>query len=325
MEVERPHPVAEEVLVRIHAASINDWDWCITKGSPFYIRLLCGLFKPKIKIPGVDISGRVDAVGDSAKLFEPGDTVYGDLSECGFGGFAEYACIPETSLSRMPAKISFMQAAAIPHAAALALQGLRDVGKLQSHDTLLINGAGGGVGTIGLQIARSLGVQHVTGVDHQDKLEMMRSLGFDEVFDYTEEDFTNAGRKYDLILDTKTNRFPLRYLRALNPSGVYVTVGGKTFRLIQALLLSPIVRLFSRKRIRIVALEANRDLNYIGELLDSGKIEPVTEGPYRLDELPEAIQRFGDGLHKGKVIISMEQDETAQQSAVANGEQALLR
>lgn len=306
-EVDKVAPGDGEVSVRVHASSVNDWDWCITKGSPFYIRLFCGLFRPKTKIPGVDISGVVEVVGSHVTKFKPGDAVYGDLSECGFGGFAEYVCVPETALSPKPAGISFADAAAIPHAATLALQGLRDVGGLQPHGKLLINGAGGGVGTIGLQIARALGVENVTGVDHKDKLEMMRAQGFDEVLDYTEVDFTSTGNTYDLILDAKTNRSPLKYLRALNPGGRYVTVGGKSFRIIQVLLLNPIIKLFSQKRVRLVALKTNQDLDFISVWLDEGKIVPVIEGPYKLCEIQAAVQRFGEGRHKGKIIISMEQ------------------
>ncbi|WOO40168.1 NAD(P)-dependent alcohol dehydrogenase [Rubellicoccus peritrichatus] len=311
-EVEQPQVGANEVLVKVHAASINDWDWCIVKGSPFYIRLLCGLLKPKVRIAGVDIAGRVEAVGDAVKTFQPGDTVYGDLSDCGLGGFAEYASIPEASLSRMPAKADFIQAAAIPHAATLALQGLRDVGQLEPTDTLLINGAGGGVGTIGLQIARSLGVGHVVGVDHASKLDMMRSLGYDEVIDYTQCDFTSAGKTYDLILDTKTNCFPLKYLKALKPNGSYVTVGGQTLRLIQTLLLGRAVRMFSTKKLRIVALKPNKGLGDISAMIDNNEITPITEGPYPLEDIAEAVQRFGDGLHQGKLIISMDTGERLQ-------------
>lgn len=306
-EVDKVAPVDGEVSVRVHASSVNDWDWCITKGSPFYIRLFCGLFRPKTIIPGVDISGVIEAVGSHAAKFEPGDAVYGDLSECGFGGFAEYVCVPETALSPKPAGVSFVDAAAIPHAATLALQGLRDVGGLKPQGKLLINGAGGGVGTIGLQVARALGVENVTGVDHKDKLEMMRSQGFDEVLDYAEVDFTSTGNTYDLILDAKTDRSPLNYLRALNPGGRYVTVGGKIIRIIQVLLLKPIIKLFSQKRVRLVSLKTNQDLDLISEWLEAGKIVPVIEGPYKLCEVQEAVQRFGEGRHKGKIIISMEQ------------------
>ena len=230
-EVERPAPKDDEVLIKVHAAAVNDWDWCLVRGKPFYIRLLCGLLEPRVKIPGVEISGQAEAVGKNVTKFKPGDGVYGDISECGFGGFAEYVCAHENALALKPAGMTFVEAAAIPHAAMLALQGLRDDGQIQPGQKLLINGAGGGVGTLGIQIAKSFGVEEATGVDNSGKLDMMRSLGFDHVIDYTQEDFTESGQRYDLILDTKTNRSIFKYMRALTPNGIYVTVGGATTRL----------------------------------------------------------------------------------------------
>ena len=201
-EVATPKPKDDEVQIKVHAASVNDWDWCLMRGTPFYVRLLCGLLKPKIKIPGVDVAGQVEAVGRDVKRFRPGDNVYGDLSECGFGGFAEYVCAKENSLALKPAGMTFVEAAAIPHAAMLAVQGLRDQGQIQPGQRLLINGAGGGVGTLGVQVAKSIGAE-VAGVDNSGKLQMMRSIGFDHVLDYTKEDFTQTGQCYDLILDTE--------------------------------------------------------------------------------------------------------------------------
>ena len=305
-EVPKPTPKDDEVLIKIHASSINDWDWGLIRGKPFYIRLLCGILKPKINIPGVDIAGQVEAVGNNVKKFQPGDEVYGDLSGCGFGGFAEYVCAPDSALALKPAGLSFIEAAAVPHAAMLAVQGLRDVGQIQPGQTLLINGAGGGVGTLGVQIAKFIGVEEVTGVDSVSKLDMMRSIGFDHLVDYTQEDFTKTGQCYDLILDVKTNRSIFDYARALTPDGIYVTVGGTTTRLLQAFFLGPLLRLFSKKNIRIVALKPNKDLDYINELFEEGKIKPVIDGPYKLNEVPEAIRYFGEGKHKGKVVITLE-------------------
>lgn len=305
-EIDKPIPGPSDVLVKIQAAAINDWDWSLVSGKPFYIRLLCGLRKPKVNIPGLDISGEVEAVGSEVTRFKVGDRIYGDLSESGFGGFAEFVCVPEKAIAIKPGNIDFVEAAAIPHAAELALQGLRDEGNLQAHQSLLINGAGGGVGTIGIQIARELGVKQVAGVDHTEKMELMNSLGFDSVIDYTKEDFTDGKNRYDLILDTKTNRSIFRYLKALHPHGTYVTVGGSTFRLIQALLLAPLVALFSKKRIRIVALKTNRNLDYIRTLVESGKITPTIDSRHPLDAVSKAIERFGSGKHQGKVILLTE-------------------
>ena len=305
-EVTKPRPKDDEVLIKIHAVSVNDWDWGLVRGKPFYIRLFSGFLKPKINIPGVDIAGQVEAVGSNVKKFQPGDEVYGDLSGCGFGGFAEYVCAPENALAMKPARMTFVEAAAVSHAAMLAVQGLRDVGRIQPGQKLLINGAGGGVGTLGVQIARFIGVEEVTGVDSESKLDMMRSIGFEQTIDYKQEDFTKNGQLYDLILDTKTIRSIFDYTRALTPNGSYVTVGGTTARLLQAFFLGPLVRLFSKKNIRIVALKPNKDLDYMNELIEAGKVKPVIDGPYNLNEVANVIQYFGEGRHKGKVVISLE-------------------
>lgn len=303
-EVASPTPKDNELLIKVHATAVNDWDWCLMRGTPFYIRLLCGVLKPKVRIPGVDVAGQVEEVGRNVTKFQPGDEVYGDLSECGFGGFAEYVCAPESALASKPSGMTFVEAAAIPHAAMLAMQGLIDQGQIQPGQKLLINGAGGGVGTLGVQVAKSFGVE-VTGVDKSEKLDMMRSIGFDEVIDYTKEDFTQTGKCYDLILDTKTNRSIFNCLRALAPTGTYVTVGGDTARLLQAFLLGPLVRRLSKKNVRVLALKPNKDLDHASELFEAGKVTPVIDGPYRLGEVPEVIQRFGDGSHKGKLVISV--------------------
>lgn len=304
-EVAKPLPKDDEVLVKVHAASVNDWDWGLVRGKPFYIRLFCGFLKPRFNTPGVDIAGQVEAVGKNVKKFQPGDNVYGDLSESGFGGFAEYVCAPETTLAIKPNSLSFTEAAAVPHAAMLAVQGLLDVGQIKPGQTLLINGAGGGVGTLGVQIVKSLGVEEIAGVDSASKSELMLSLGFNRALDYRQEDFTKDKQRYDLILDTKTNRSIFHYIRALTPNGIYVTVGGTTARLLQAFLLGPIIRRFSKKSIRIVALKPNKDLNYMNDLIEAGKVKPVIDGPYTLDEIPKAIRYFSEGKHNGKVVISI--------------------
>ena len=306
-EVTKPTPKDDEVLIKVHAASVNDWDWGLTRGKPFMIRLLCGLLKPKYKIPGVDIAGQVEEVGRNVKKFQPGDEVFGDLSECGFGGFAQYVCASENALTLKPANMTFEEAAAIHHAAMLAIQGLRDKGQIQQGQKLLINGAGGGVGTFGVQIAKLYGVE-VTGVDSSGKLDMLRSKGFDHVIDYKQEDFTKNGQCYDLILDVKTNRSIFDYAHSLSPNGTYVTVGGSMTRLFQALILGPWISIFSKKNIRILALKPNKDLAYMNELFETGKLKPVIDGPYKLSEVPKAIQYFGEGKHQGKVIITVEHD-----------------
>jgi len=302
-EVDKPVPRDNEVLIKVYAVSINDWDWGLIQGIPFINRLLNGLLKPKRKILGSDISGRIEEVGRKVKQFQPGDEVYGDLSG-DWGGFAEYVCARENALIRKPVGMTFEAAAAIPQASMLAVQGLIDKGKIQSGQKLLINGAGGGVGTFAVQIAKLYGVE-VTGVDSSGKLEMMSLLGFNQVIDYTKVDFTKEGKYYDLILDVKTNRSIFDYTRALSPNGAYVTVGGLMFRLFQALILSPWILIFSKKKICIVGLKQNKDLAYMNKLYEAGQLKPVIDRLYKLDEVPEAFRLFSKGYHKGKIVITL--------------------
>jgi len=301
-EVEKPFPKDDEVLVKVHAVSINDWDFGLLQGD-FINRILNGLRKPKRTILGSDIAGRIEAIGKNISKFKIGDEVYGDLSGR-WGGFAEYACAQEKALALKPARMSFEEAAAIPQAAMLAVQGLIDKGKIHAGQKLLINGAGGGVGTFGVQIAKLYGIE-VTGVDSTGKLDMLRSLGFDHVIDYTREDFTKNGQQYDLILDAKTNRSMFDYARALSPHGVYVTVGGSTGRLFQSLLVGPWISMVNKKHIRLVALKTNKDLIYMNQLFEAGKVKPVIDGPYKLENFHEAFRIFDKAEHKGKVVITM--------------------
>jgi len=303
-EVETPTPKDDEVLIRIHAVSINDWDWGLLRGTPFINRLLCGLFRPKKTILGSDIAGRVEAVGNNVERFRLGDEVFGDLSGR-WGGFAEYVCAPETALALKPPSMTFAEAAAIPQAAMLAAQGLRDKGGIRPGQRVLINGAGGGVGTFAVQIAKLYGVE-VTGVDNSAKLDLLSSVGCDKVIDYTEEDFTRNGTRYDLILDVKTNRSIFAYVRALSPNGTYVTVGGSMACLFQVFLFGPLISMTSKKATRVVALKPNKDLAYMCELFEAGKVRPVIDRLRKLSEVPEAMRYFGEGNHKGKVVITLE-------------------
>jgi NADPH:quinone reductase-like Zn-dependent oxidoreductase len=305
-EVPKPYPKDNEVLIRVHAVSLNDWDYELLKGV-FINRLMNGLQKPKRQILGSDIAGRIEAVGKDVKQFRVGDEVYGDLSGR-WGGLAEYVCAREDEVARKPAAMSFAEAAAIPQAGMLAAQALRDKGHLQPGQKLLVNGGGGGVGTFAVQIAKLYGVE-VTGVDHTSKLELMRSIGYDHVVDYTKEDFTRSGRCYDLILDVKTSRSIPQLTRALCPNGMYVAVGGSMRRLLQALLLGPWISKVQKKRIGIVALRRNKDLLYMNELYEAGKLSPVIDGPYRLEEAPDAFRLFGSGKHKGKIVLLCEGEQ----------------
>lgn len=301
-ETVKPFPKDDEVLIKVYAVSINDWDFGLLRGD-FINRMLNGLLKPKKKILGSDIAGRIEAVGKNITRFKAGDEVYGDLSGR-WGGFAEYVCAPENAIAPKPAAMSFIDAAAIPQAGMLAVQGLIDKGKIKPGQKLLVNGAGGGVGTFAVQIAKLYGIE-ATGVDSTGKLDMLRSMGYDHVIDYTREDFTKNGRCYDLILDVKTNRSMFDYARALCPNGTYVTVGGSIGRLLQALLLGPLIAMLRKKHIRIVALKPNKDLMYMNELFETGKVKPVIEGPFKLDEFAAAFRIFGKGEHKGKVVITV--------------------
>ena len=303
-DVATPAPKAGQVLVRVHAASINDWDWGLLRGSPFVIRLLNGLFSPKVRIIGCDIAGRVEAVGEGVTAFRPGDDVYGDLCMCGFGAFAEYACAPEAGLARKPRNMTFEQAAAIPQAGMLAVQGLIDAGRIRSGQRVLLNGAGGGVGTLALQIAKLHEVE-VTAVDKVHKLDRLRAMGADHVIDYRQEDFTRSGKSYDLILDVKTSRSPLAYARALGPKGIYATVGGSIPRLLQFVLLAPLLSRWSDKHLRIVSLKPNKDLAYMNELFEAGKLVPVIDSSYTLANVPDALRRFGTGDHQGKIVVTV--------------------
>ena len=304
-DVEKPTPRDDEVLIKVHAASINSWDWDLLRGT--FQGRLAGLLKPKFKILGCDIAGRVVAVGKNVKHLKPGDEVFGDTS--GFrardwGAFAEFVSAREDILALKSAKMTFVQAAAIPQAAILALQGLRK-GRIQKGQKVLINGAGGGGGTFAIQIAKSIGT-HVTGVDSTEKLDIVRSIGADEVIDYIKEDFTKNGQRYDLILDVITTRSVFDYKRALAPKGIYVTVGGATPRLLQLALLGPFI---SRgRKFKILGHKTNKkDLNILTELFDEGKVKPVIDKCYPLAETPEAFRHFGEGHFKGKVVITMDE------------------
>ena len=302
-EIERPVPQPGEVLVRVHAASINDWDWGLLQGPtlPF-------MRTPPKPILGSDVAGRVVGLGSGVRRFRVGDAVYGDLSRMGphgWGGFAEYVCARERSLVPKPARMTFDQAAALPQAGQLAVQGLFAAGPLKQGQKILINGAGGGVGTIGVQIAKAQGAE-VTGVDSAVKLEMMRSIGFDHVIDYQTEDFTKNGKCYDLIVDTRTTRTSAEYARSLSPGGTYATVGGPEMKVLFRILFAGWrMRFVSDKRLRLIGLKPNRDLPYLNEQFEAGRLVPVIDGPYTLNQGAAALRHFGSGNHKGKVVITM--------------------
>ncbi|MFQ5351491.1 MAG: NAD(P)-dependent alcohol dehydrogenase [Candidatus Binatia bacterium] len=305
-EIEKPIAGDDEVLVRVRAASANAADWHLLRADPFLIRLMgFGLLKPKNRVLGADIAGCAEAVGRNVKQFQPGDEVFGDLSACGFGAFAEYVCVPETALAAKPAGLTFEQAAAVPLAGVTALQGLRDKGQIQPGQKVLIHGASGGVGTFAVQIAKAVGAE-VTGVCSTRKLGMVRSIGADRIIDYTEEDFADNGQHYDLILGVGGNRWILDYKRALRPSGIYVMVGGSVLQMFQAMILGPWISMSGSRSVGNLMAKPNQDdLVALKALIEAGKVRPVIDRRYELSDLPEAIRYLEAGHVQGKIVITV--------------------
>jgi len=302
-EVDKPIPQESQVLIRVHAATINDYDWSLVTGKPYLYRLLFGVFKPRLR-PGMEVSGIVESVGREVQHFKAGDAVYGDTSEGGFGTMAEYVAIHEKALVKKPSELSHLEAVCFPHASILALQGLRDSGKMQAGQNILINGGGGGVGSFALQLAKLQGCE-VTGVDNASKLEAMKNWGYDAVIDYKKTNFTQASIQYDLILDCKSSLSPFSYLKALKPEGKYISVGGKVSVLLSLLFWGVIFRPFTKKRLQILALKPNKGLDYINKLVSENKLKATVDGPYKLEELPRLINYFGTGKHQGKIVVEL--------------------
>jgi len=305
-EVAKPTPKDNEVLVKVHASSINSWDWEFQSGTSFINRLLFGLFKPKPEkqILGADIAGTVEAVGKNVTRFQLNDDVFGDLWDR-WGGFAEYVCAPQRSLELKPVNSTFMEAAAVPQAGVLALQGLRKTGQIRPGQKVLINGAGGGVGTFAVQLAKLSGAE-VTGVDKSHKLEVIRSVGADHVIDYRKEDFTQTGQRYDLIIDTQGIRSMFDYKRALSPHGTYAMVGGDIPRMLQALFFKFWGSITGGQKFNFVAEGPNKGLADLKVLIEAGKVVPVVDKCYKLSEVPEAMRYFSEGRHAGKVVVDIE-------------------
>lgn len=303
-EVEKPVPADDEALIKIQAVSLNRSDWEGLVGEPLYARF-GGLQKPSRQILGSDIAGQVEAVGANHKQFKPGDEVFGDILSV-MGGFAEYACARGTVMALKPAGMSFEVASTLPQASIIALQAMRDKGQVQPGQRVLINGAGGSTGLFAIQLAKLYGAE-VTGVDNTGKLDFMRSIGADHVVDYTCEDFTKTGQQYDLILDLISHRSIFNYPRALKPNGNYFFVGGLVRVMFQILFLGPWIRRATTKKIRILMVQPNRkDLIYMAELCQAGKITPVIDRRYPLSEVPQALRYLGEGRAKGKIVITIE-------------------
>jgi len=298
IDVEIPTPRNDEVLVKVHAASVNSWDWELLRKKPPMVSLGRRSDR-RYKILGADIAGQVEAIGKDVKQLRPGDEVFGDLCNSGWGGFAEYVCARENALLLKSASMTFEQAAAIPQAGLLALQGLRK-GQIKQGQKVLLNGAGGGVGSFALQIAKSIGAE-VTAVDSTTKLDMLRSIGADHVIDYTKEDFTKKGQTYDLILDVAASRSLSNFKHSLRPKGKCVLIGGSMSVIFKALFFGS----FGSKKVVCLLYKPNKDLAIIKDLFETGKVIPVIDRRYPLSEVGEAIRHLGDGHVKGKIVITV--------------------
>ena len=310
-EIATPTPADDEVLIKICAAAVNPLDSGVMQG-PWIARLMSGgLLTPKHKILGADIAGRVEAVGRQVTQFQPGDEVYGGLygglfGGRGLGGFAEYVCAVEDRLALKPANISFEDAAAVPVAAITALQGLRDKGRIQPGQKVLVDGASGGVGTFAVQIAKSFGAE-ITAVCSTRNVDTARSIGADHVIDYTREDFTQSGQRYDLILGANAHHSIFDYRRALSRDGIFVMVGGGLVQMLQVMLLGPFLsRIGSKKIGMILAKINNKDLVFLKDLLEAEKVVPVIDRRYSLSGVAEALRYLGEGHAQGKVVITVE-------------------
>jgi NADPH:quinone reductase-like Zn-dependent oxidoreductase len=311
-DVEKPTVGEKDVLIRMRAASVNPLDWHFMRGTPYLVRMMTGLRKPKVKRLGVDVAGEVEAVGREVNQFKPGDAVFGTCR----GAFAEYACAPETACVMKPDNVTFEQAASVPIAAFTALQSLRDKGQIGPGQNVLINGASGGVGTFAVQIAKSFGA-HVTGVCSTRNVDMVRSIGADHVIDYTQEDFTKSGQRYDILLDLIANHSLSACRRIINPKGICITAGGSAgrwmvrpiARSITALVLS---RLVGQKFIGFLARPSKEDLTIMHNLMKAGKVTPVIDKLYNLSQVPAAIRYLEAGHARGKVVITVgDTDKTA--------------
>ncbi|MBN1398725.1 MAG: NAD(P)-dependent alcohol dehydrogenase [Bacteroidetes bacterium] len=309
-DIEKPVPKDNEVLIKIYASSVNFNILGLVKGKPFMARFWSGLLKPKIRIPGNDISGQVEAVGKNVTRFHPGDKIFGDIYEHGFGAFAEYVAVPENAPALKPSNLTFEEAGAVPESALVALHALRDKGHIQKGKKVLIYGASGGIGTFAVQIAKAFGAE-VTGVCSTRNLDLVQSLGADHVIDYTKDDFINDGQKYDLIVSIAGYRSIFNYRRALSPAGIYVCIGGAMTgpkamtQIFQALLLGPIISITGKKKLGILPLipSSQKDLDLIRELIESGKVRPVIDRRFPLQQTAEALKYYEDRHSRGKIVI----------------------
>jgi NADPH:quinone reductase-like Zn-dependent oxidoreductase len=319
-DVPTPLPADDEVLIKVYASSVNPLDGYLIRGPLFFLPALAGLFKPKHRIAGADIAGKVEAAGKDVTGFQPGDEVFGGAWDArGTGGFAEYVCARPECLSNKPDNITFEEAAAVPVAAITALQGLRDQGAIQAGQTVLIDGASGGVGTFAVQLAKWFGAE-VTAVCSSRNLHSARSLGADHVLDYAREDFTKGGRRYDLILGVNAHHSPFDYRRALKPGGIFVLIGGNLGRILQGLVLGPLLSRLGARKMRFFLAKMNApDLALLGDLLANRTIIPVIDRRYGLSDITEAVRYREEGHARGKVVITVVAGTESSGKAVKNG------
>jgi len=304
-EMEKPSPKPDEVLIKVKAASINSWDWDLLHGRPWVNRMMFGLSRPKkINILGCDIAGTVEEVGSAVSQFKVGDNVFGDLCNGNWSTFAEYACANEKNIALMSPGMSFEDAAALPQAGVMAVQSLIEKRHVKTGDHVLLNGAGGGIGTLVIQIARTYGAE-ITGVDSEEKLEAIRSLGADHVIDYRKHDFTANKNAYDIIIDVVANRSLSKYKNALKPNGVFQMIGGTASSIIETMAFGSLLSMTGSKKICVLVHKPNQELPYLKELYESGKLKPVIDRTFPLEKGVEAFKHFGAGHFKGKVVITM--------------------
>lgn len=303
-EIEKPVPKDNEVLVKNFATSINSADWDFIRGKPYLYRLLFGIQKPKFPILGCDFAGQIISTGKNVSRFKPGDEVYGDVSGCGFGAFAEFISVPENALCFKPAEMSFEEAACFPQAGVLALQSIYDKKPVKRGDKVLINGAGGSVGTLALQLAKHMGAE-VTCVDRSDKLSALSSLGADHVIDYTREDFTNSSKKYHLIIDVIANRSVYKYNRSLLPDGNFIMIGGSISTLFSTLTTGSVISAGSSRKLGILAHVPNKNLEMINKLYTDGILKPVIDKVFSLEQSIDAFRYYSTGSFIGKIVITI--------------------
>lgn len=303
-DVNKQAPGEGDVLVNTRASSITYGDVALVTGQPISTRLMLGLRAPKIKTPGKDVAGIVEAVGPGVSQFKPGDHVFGDLSECGWGAFAEYVSAPENAFVSMPTNLSFAEAAAVPESGVVALQGLQKTGKIRSGQSVLIVGASGGIGTFAVQIAKAFDTE-VTAVSSTRNLDLVSSLGADHLIDYTREDFTRNGRVYDLILATAGYRSIFEYRRVLAPGGHYVATGGEMAQIFQPMLFGSLISKEGRTLSNLTMKPDRNDLTYLKELIEAGKVTPVIDKSFPLSEISAALEYYAEGRSRGKVVVTI--------------------